>query len=990
MNMTRPVLFRRMLLSGIALALAASSGLVVVNGADATVRAEDSVEKANPVDVALSDLRTCLSREGSVLDVYYLIDNSRSNSQIGNQPGTGTDVDGLRFKAVVSSLQPLIDLTDQGTSVNVAAGLFSKEGTTVIDWITLSKDSDEVADRVEGVLSSTEAGGGTNWAAGIREAEAQLRKQNGAEATHCQTLVWVTDGGIDIVRSPERTAEGVQELCGVAPTQFETAVPQGLMYSLRNAGVIILGVLLQDPDALDAADDDSEGDGNSNEKRSKTSYFAPVVEGSGEVDASYFNSGESLSGDFYCGEIKEGAQGATITIASADEIAREFQQLVTCIADSCTVVPPSSVVCEGGVCEIPIPKGIAELQISVPKGFDTANVLLPSGGSACLAGGCSVEGEAGDREYIRVPVKNVAGIWKVKTNANSISPVLFSGLTIDADPIEVNPLNPKLDVQLRVEQGAGAQFDRNNYSSPFLWEATVLFSNGDSASAKVTEETNGWRLNWESDANGVIPVAVEVSFVATAAGVGAEVPELRLAKIEKRFEVTKQDLENYPSLVSPAQSEVLLFTPINGLAGVAKGTVIVRGPLTNDGAICWASTHSGIVGGYDDSANRPSGTLTAQIDTAGGESVACPDGSQGIKAPQGEEVAINIELRATEQADALVEGTLNLEFFGPVGEEGFQQDVPFNVETTVVKSGTAFWLVLTILTLLGVGLPYLALVAFARRQAAFSSKLDGTRWASLPATVGQEGLLQLNEIDPSRYEFIFVKKDGITRKVETGAEVHEVIPPGWWPFRPPKTVVRATQGSSIFTNHDADFVFGRNIGLSSQVLGNVFYFVVEAAPVGDSPTNVQQDDWGNPINLKDEPGGSSVDSPRSGRLVVMASGEVNPADSIAKALAKVRTWSGWPNVHAALLNVVAEPDQKSKKSKSGRNTNESSDNTGTTPQAPANQPVTGFEDAWGFGAATPAPEAAKDKKSKFGRKNKKESSDPRDSGTTSGINFSDW
>lgn len=897
---------------------------------------------------ALSDLRTCLSKDGAILDVYYLIDNSRSMDQIGGSEGT--DRSGLRFKAVERSLFPLMELANSGVEVNVASGLFSRDGTTVRDWLRIEPGSDK--DVVEfGIdLGSTPPGGGTNWSAGVREAQKKLAEQARGSDDRCQTLVWVTDGGIDIERDPIKTADGVVELCGIGPTDFASpAATSGLMYNLRRAGVVIFGVQLLVPEAVRANLDE----GRIGEQNSKFSYFKPVVEGEGTVDASFFSDGVPLSGAFRCGGKNNEAQGAVILIEEAGQFAEKFEELVACIRDSCTV-PVEPVLCSGVVCEIPIPQGIAAMEFYAPPGFDRRKVLTPDGSRICLTEGCTPDVESDEGGLIRVPIRNVAGIWQVFTDASSIRPLLFSGLEIEIDTVEVDPRNPTISAGLRIQQSFGAQFEAANYRQPLQFQATVRFPSGESRPASVTQEGSEWRLSWgpaEEELRGAIPNEVVVSLQATALGVEPDVPNLPLQAVEKAVQVTQKNLETFPSLLQPQPGETAFFTPIEGRMGTGTATLIFRGPELNDGKVCWSSDAAGVIGKVQDPGQRLDGSFVAAIELAGQPTAVCPDGYTGVALFQGEEASVGISLTASEQKDALVTGAMRFELFGPEGEAGFPQIVPFEVQTTIVKSDVARFIVLGLLVLLGFGLPYLALLFFARRQAAFNSQLDGNRWGALPVTVGPEGLTSLKEIDPSKFDFIFVDQSGLTREIGTSAEIHRVIPPRFWPFKPVRTIVEAPADTSIFTNYDPQIRAGHSEGLSSQVLSNVFYFVPEEPAQGQGTVERHVDDWGNEISVS-VAAQSQVTSQISGKLVVIASGDGNVAESIAKGIARARMWPGWSEIYSAIMSGPIVP----------------------SPSAPVDRVTTTDvqdDEGWGFSDSAPpsfVPPKERTKRSLFGKK----------------------
>jgi len=935
--------------------------------AHSTVFATNSLNVAalSPRDASASiDLRSCLSQENAILDVYYLIDNSRSMVSIGGK--VGTDPTGLRFDAVESSLVPLVELAgnaERGTRVNVAGGLFSKDGNTLVEWTEIDPDNRSAIAGISETLN-VEAGGGTNWVAGLREAQKQLLAQKSEPGIHCQTLVWVTDGGIDIEQNLELTTEGVVELCGISPLEIgQPAEDTGLMFDIRNSGIIVLGVLIQQA----PGSGEELGENPQKIRDSKVSYFEPVVLGSGLVDAYYFNGEVPLTGDFNCGNTVPGSQGQVLQIQKAEQLRDTFQELVTCIAETCTQLPPTAVTCDGEKCEISIPKGIASMQLTVPTDFRPDQVTAPNGSGACLPGVCSTVEEIRETGTFRVLVNNQPGIWTIASDVPSLNPLLFSGLEISTNPIEIDPITREISVDVRLGQGSNVEFNKDNYES-LIFDAFVRFRNEVSEKANITPTRDGWLLTWqptETTPEGVSPNEVIISLAATAAGDATStpvVPSLKLERIEQPFPVALKNLGQYPSIIEPARGEILIFSPIEGKAGVGIGQIVVQGPKTNPGAICWDSDDNGFIGEYKDSQSQVDRQLFASRGSTQDDQILCPSGQIGVTVQQNTELNIPIELTSSDQAEGLITGTIDISLYGPQGEPGFSRSLDFTAETTVVKSGLAFWIVLAILTLLGVGIPYAALVILARRQAAFSSQLDGTRWAALPATVGPEGLLTLGEIDPSRYEFIFVDKKKLTRTIETGNECHKVIPPTFWPFKPAKTVVIGPDGSSIFTNHDATFEAGRSVGDSSQALGNIFYFVANPISSSGEASEFASDDWGNTVQLGD--GKTGADIPISGKVVLLAQGNMDAPEAISKANADVRTWYGWPNVYTAMTtgeNISQfDGSDSSHKSKSPK-VSES--------DVEPSPPYSVVSDDWGFGSpTTDSGSASPQRKSRFGRK----------------------
>lgn len=961
------------LVSGLmALSLAALEISVGPNTAQAATGEEASVNKS------LGDLRACLSQEDAILDVYYLIDNSRSMVQIGD--ASGTDVNGLRFDAVGRSVEQLVNLVDEGTKVNVAAGVFSKSAKTVYEWASLGSNSEEVLGEIGASLIKEPVGGGTNWQVGLELAREEFINQSNQSDSHCQSLVWVTDGGIDIEQDPVKTANGVVALCGLGPTELDLAASQtGLMYQLRSMRIIVIGVLL---DAPNTGGENLE-DGPQAKRDSKISYLQPVVEGTGTVDTYFFAEESPQFGVFNCGSIAKGATGAKLTIAAADDLANEFQRLVSCITDTCTELSPTPIVqCQLGKCEIPVPQGIRRMEVQVSEDFDQNTVRSPSGASACLSEGvCTLEqGSDTALSILTIEVQNEGGFWTFDESQGSVHPLLFADLGLESDPIKVNPRKPEISTEIRIVQGEGLSYSSDNYRDQKM-SAQVIFPDGDKAEAPMELSGGVWTLTWspEDEQLSLVPSRVIVEFSAKAAGIGT-IPDLQLTTITQQFRVEKEKLKEFPTITTPADGETAFFTPIKGLQGQGETVITFKGPESNNGAVCWGSDRVGGVRQTEtEIENVPTvSRISGSIQATPSQKVVCPEGFEGLELPQGTEVDINVALVQDEQADAIETGVIDFLLLGPENEKPILESVPFQVETTIVRNTFVQLIALVVLGIVGFGLPYILLLFFVRRQAVFAADLDGSRWASLPVEVGPEGLISIAEISPDKYEFIFMEKGKPSRTIAMGDDTHEAIPPKVWPFHPIRTIVKAPNGQSIYSNHDHSIGPNKSVAASSQVLTDVFYFVADKPTESVQQTLTESDDWGNRIKV--DASSDSRDARRiSGRLVVILSGFPDLTTSVSTTIGKAQAWPDWGQIYLAETNVEVVPANKTKAPSKAE------------PTEPAPKPENAQVSDFYFGepeatSVTPEP----NKKSRFSRKPKKENPNSGDSGFSGMPPADDW
>ena len=177
-----------------------------------------------------ADLSRCLQSQGKnkTLDVFYLIDESGSLK--------ATDPNDDRADILSSSLEQLASFNSDVT-VNYSVAFFAHQYTLWQPWRTVNRGgivpeavklNSEIRKRKNGLL--------TDWLQGIDGATNELNAQH-ARTNGCSTLIWLTDGGIQLA-DDVKTEAAIDRLC---TNRFDV---------LRKNGVTVLGILLKNEQAL--------------------------------------------------------------------------------------------------------------------------------------------------------------------------------------------------------------------------------------------------------------------------------------------------------------------------------------------------------------------------------------------------------------------------------------------------------------------------------------------------------------------------------------------------------------------------------------------------------------------------------------------------------------------------------------------------------------------------------------------------------------------
>jgi len=846
----------RRVASGIALAIAMS--FVVLPSAQSA----DQSPELSQIDKAIRDINSCLvSKPDPVLDVYYLMDGSGSLADDNGRPGA--DPDGIRFDAVEESIAPLAELAASDVEVNVAAGTFGDDASQVLPWTRVNpQDADSLAAQINSDLRAAFNKENTNWVAGLSLAEQQLELAR-RDGPRCQTLIWITDGGIYLNSDPQVNADGIVEICGVDPTEFGEAKALGSMFRLRNSGVVVLGILLSDPKAPN---------------ESRTTYFPPIVEGVGPVDAEYFGGD---SGQFSCGQVQAGATGAAIPARSPSDLADELWAISVCITEECVPGLGEGLVLDQndeGDWFLPVPGGISTVVLR-PRS-DSVGIFDPYGQDVCAMGvDCEVRNGT-----VRLPVLGNPGVWTVSTG-QSTSPNARFLTEIVMDRYESDDLiaGEPAEVVVLPEQ-AGAPFLVDLFDEvAFNWE----FSSDTGKESQGLVDSDGLLLDFVPDAGGRLTVTLEaVTYPEEIDGI--QIPgfsDRRVGFTDLRV----RPVGDYPELLGATEGDrdLVVFPTIEGV-GSSTAFIEVRGPQEGGGIVCLeAPTVES-----DPAATEVGRSLTFSTE------FDCSTGGGSVSA--GEVLRIPIKASVDEQFSGIARGKFNLQLEPSDGGRAFPSSVDFELPSTLQRNDGAAFVAIVALTILGLVLPYLALLVLARRQASFSADLDGSRYATLPIRVTQEGLASIGEMSVSEYAFVYMNRGGVQREVATAAVTHRIVPPRLWPFAPIKCDAHGPATSLLVSNLSGDLSPMSPTAPSSQALPDVFvaYFERPETPQA-SAGGSGVSDW----DAEQNPAAVSIDDRvLDGQLVVILPESGNPAEAAERALAKVRVWPRWPEVFNSVKN----------------------------------------------------------------------------------------
>ncbi len=632
------------------------------------------------VDGAFEDLGRCLQSQGKnkVLDVFYLIDESGSLQE--------TDPNNDRADILSSSLQQLASFKNDVT-VNYSVAFFAHSYGVWQPWRTVNKGGivPEAA-RLNQEVRARNKGKLTDWLQGINGAIDELNAQH-ARTSGCSTLIWLTDGGIQLP-TPQKTGDAVVQLC---TNRFDV---------LRKNGVTVLGILLKNEEALAKLTSDQQ-----KSQAYFMSLMEPLVTGKGTLA-----DGKDLT----CGSFpipKNYRQGALFIAHDPKDLAYEFLKLPPRI-EGCANVKGL----ENGGSDFEVENGLSEFQIVTTS--PNWNLVDPKGKSVTAGSSGIRTFETAGATQIKIGTTN-SGIGKWKFNGAGGDSTLYfcSGLDIRIDPGtefisgKAGILSGKV-----VSQVTGLPADLTKYDSdhPITIE---LISGGKSGAKKSAEQSDpaSFLLQKFTPGTGSAEAEVRITlYLKTKRGI-------ELAPVSMSQKIDVRLLSNYPTL----KSEPILLSPLESAIKAASGEVIFQGPKGADGKVCIDTKAKPVV--IHDQVSRAD---TYQISTTGVDVNGC------MPIRQGEESTLTLSVGNSVTADAHVILGVPITYYSDA-EPGkhFALNAEVNFDSGVPGNNLP-WII--ILTILGILLPLLLiyLLLWWATRIAYGRQLQR---AEYPIAINTEG-----------------------------------------------------------------------------------------------------------------------------------------------------------------------------------------------------------------------------------------------------------
>ena len=162
-----------------------------------------SIAKSSQIKTSANDqLSNCMSIPGSTLNVLYLIDISQSWGD--------TDRAVNRAQMISSTLPMFAQLGSEiRKEVKFSYVQFGTEADTKVvqDWQRLTSASASAQAENVRRWTSQHSSAGTNWEAGLRTAFKQIQNARSINPKACFTMVWLTDGTLDLSGATHKAAD---------------------------------------------------------------------------------------------------------------------------------------------------------------------------------------------------------------------------------------------------------------------------------------------------------------------------------------------------------------------------------------------------------------------------------------------------------------------------------------------------------------------------------------------------------------------------------------------------------------------------------------------------------------------------------------------------------------------------------------------------------------------------------------------------------------
>lgn len=683
---------------------------------------------------AFADLTTCLtSGQDKVIDVFYLVDDSDSL--------LNTDPDIVREEILSDSILQLANFAGQGISVNVGAALFSTQVTPVFSWreILTPDDARGSADDLSSAIVGSASRGGavkwTNWEAGLRFADTQLQAQN-ASGTHCQALIWFTDGGIRLGNDKSLSLPSLAALChsDISPTNLTRGTDStlGLMAQLKERNVGVFAVLYNNEQALRS---EAAARGSSPEEieervddfRYFASFLLPLVEGSGEVYTEYTPEGFPAGGYLECANLGPTgvalagqSNGAFLDAEDPISLAFQFLKLQAQISggDSKEIGDGGSFEIRPGTAAIRILTTSTDWSLTGPDD----KVRATPGSPAPIVDISDRSGVTTISLAIRDDTDLGTWLFEPREDESISSLFVYAGLTLALDrdretPIVVGRDNTLAGAVVRQPQFSDLPLDLSVYEDNSLSLEIIqegkLVSVTDVTTINPDPNSGSFRIEgFSPEFSSGDEIQVQLTL-----NLGGD-----FQPVKSRFTLTALASGAFPLMAE----SVILLTSLDGPEGVAEGVMRVSPPTdVAEGEFCIAQSAKRVSDPQETAVQvvDRAGEWNWQFSAAAGSVTSRGDLTCFVVPQSAEPFLISVSARNPVQADSRVESVHAVASGLTDGQSLFTEDVVFEFDSTTQQSTAVFLTVFIALLVLGILLPLVLLYLFNRVASRFA-------WAS--------------------------------------------------------------------------------------------------------------------------------------------------------------------------------------------------------------------------------------------------------------------
>lgn len=756
-------------------------------------------------DIDIRSLQSCLKQDGSSLDVLVLMDSSRSlrdpneedkketkdHSAVASPNWKGSDPQQIRGKILLSSLKLLRSLAQESKrDFQVSLRNFGDNRRYLeslrekwIPWTNNTKDQD-LKKFVENALFDESSG--TNWDEGLQTARSALQErlgqsQIGEGKKSCPIMFWITDGAAD--PKPE---DQKRTICTPSGTS-----KLSLIEWFRANNVLVLGGLLR-------PGDDAE--------RSRAEDFRRIVEGQG------------------CGNnLPSWTKGSVVEADDVSSLAWAFQKLVASIKNLIDLsASSSSFVVDPGTSKIevyvrgPLPPN---WQINAPDGSIVCSAQQQN--NQCQT---AYDDEIGIATIFIKPTvpARAAGTWTITPSIQDEKLLVYGGIDVPPgapylsvapgeEPIQIDEGKPQgFDVQILNPDGSA--FDPSGFS---LIEICASVSSSSSPACKPGPRVTNLEIRPSQTDKSVFIQATLVSANSSS----------RKYLISKSLKIEVAPSGEYPSLVCKNGKNSCRLTELENKSDISKSVLMVVAAESSsspgriylvDFSILKDSVEERGDGGFDFQLFR------------GEKPVSWNNPNESFL--PGEEISLSVSTKIKGKSDVV--GVIK--YLSQSGDKEIARQLKFTIEVNE-KTPPWVWLLIIGTYLLTLGIPYLILLAAAKRRAFLEVPDNELSFVSVPFKISKLGKLvspsgdgsEVTLATPSHKDLATIQVSDKPKSLEVGSALIEISTPKWNPFVDPTTTVSIVGSHILTTCGESRFVPEKAIFSREVVDEAVIYFSSE-------------------------------------------------------------------------------------------------------------------------------------------------------------------